>query len=131
MAKCDMEFLQLCLALESVEETDDYQLCKYKEALEKIVARFQESSCKRGPQEEDLIRVLVLAAGHSGSHYWTTPTTTRLANGEPICHTSVHTVLFMFFRGAERLVQELWKGPWDTCGWKYDSLFGPFKVLPY
>lgn len=79
----------LCIVLESViaQEKDSVSdLQKYCDALEQLLVLLK--SIERGCEDsrtslgqEEWARLVAVSAGHLGSHYWTTRTTRKLANG--------------------------------------------------
>lgn len=70
---------EVCRVLETVSETgegSDEELSASTQALKKLLVLMQGST-----GEGELARVLVVAAGHCGQHYWTNAVNTQLASG--------------------------------------------------
>ena len=75
---------QLCEVLENpTEDYGDQQLKTYEELLNKLL-----DECERGNHEIVCVsRMVIVCAGHSGSHYWTDSTTRQLAKGNLRFHS--------------------------------------------
>lgn len=81
------EVCELCgvLRLEaSAGQVDDERRNAYKEALKKLLVLMQKQETQIalvGQQCDILAQVVVVAAAHAGTHYWTDDINRQLANG--------------------------------------------------
>jgi len=85
---CACEVLEVKLRTEASGEAEE-QIAVCKNALEKLLRSVQELSDTEGGLGLGLglesgvtARLVVVAAGHSGSHYWTNAANRKLANGK-------------------------------------------------